>query len=101
MREFLTIFNLKEEDVIYKCFEEFEIRVNSQKIKIKISVDKKGSFRHSLNYHYHGKEQAFPYHSSTGSASTKIGAYQNAYYEIFSFYDENDDQAIWAYNENY
>lgn len=101
MKEFLDIFNNKEIYEVYKFIEEFSIWIDSQEIKIKISLDNYGRYHHRLSHHYKGSKQAGTYLSSICVGSSKKEAYMNAYREIFSFYDPTDKKAEWIFSESY
>ncbi|WMJ78469.1 MULTISPECIES: hypothetical protein [unclassified Sedimentibacter] len=90
--------NISEAYVVVNLY---EIYIKAQKIKIKIERDlRSGKYSYSNSHHYHGSEQAAPYISSRcvmlDSESEALNA---AFKELTSFYNENDEKAIWVVNE--
>lgn len=86
---------------VYEVCGEWEVWIGSKAVKVRVSKDSRGKYHYNTSHYYHGSEQAGPYISSYNGLETKEGALHAAKRQILSFYNPDDDEAIWVRNENY
>lgn len=85
----------------YELVKEWEVwirhnHIGGQAITIRILLGNDGKYHYRTSHYYHGTGQAGPYVSSDSYAPTIESAINKALRQLFSFYNQEDEGAMWV-----
>ncbi len=87
---------------VYRKVAEYYFYLGYQRLGIKIYETLNHTYSYQLSHYYHGSKLAGPYISSISSGFSSLSeALYKAKNDIFSFYDPNDEKAVWKENESF
>lgn len=88
-------------DEAYEVCGEWKVQIGFQLVKIRVTQDLDGKHYYETSHYYKGSQQACPYISSINGYDSIEQAINGAKAQLLSFYQEDDEEAVWVKNENY
>ncbi|WP_313150116.1 hypothetical protein [Lysinibacillus capsici] len=97
----INYLNDEHFDDIQEVVSEYFVRLGSQKIAIRITLDSNGYYQMSTSHFYKGSDLASPVITSAANFKSEAEALMYSRKQIAGFYDPTDKNAVWIENEYY